>query len=424
MTDLTIDGEIFRVEVEGDPSRPAVLLSCSLGTDLSLFDAQMPALLEHFRIVRYDPRGHGRSTTQGAPYSLARLGADALAILDALDIEQAHVVGISMGGAVAQWLLVNAPERIGRAVLANTAARLGTPDVWNARIATVLSEGMEALASATMERWFSDPFRAADPKSVARIETVFRATSAQGYAGGCAALRDMDLREAIRTVEAPVLILTGRDDPVTSAAEIDAMTGAIAGAQHVALDCRHISNIEAQAAFDAAVVGFLTARRPAARRRDARKGAPTRRRARATSARSPLKARKAAPAPARRAPTARKTATRNAPAKPAKRHAVAKATPKKSVKTATGRTAVAKAGARTPVAKKAVTKKAVIKKATAKKTIAKKPITKKPAAKKVAAKKVAAKKVAPKKVAKKGLVRKPATRRRPSRSPRRPGRKR
>ena len=434
MTNLTIDGETFRVEVEGDPSRPALLLSSSLGADLSMWNAQMPAFLAQFRVVRYDPRGHGGSTRAGAPYSLARLGADALAILDALDIERTHFLGISMGGAVGQWLLVNAPERIDRAVLANTNARFGAPQGWNERIRSAVSHGTQALAAATMERWFSAGFRADHADNVAAMDKVFRATSSEGYAAACAALRDMDMREALRAVDRPVLLVTGRDDSIASAADIATMLGAIPGAQHIELDCKHISNIGAQAAFDAAVVAFLTApiRASKARAKASPPAKPATRRLarRVTAARSPLKPARAAATPARRRPA--KESARSE-AKPAR----AKASPRKAARPASTRR-VSPVAARAPVAKAAAAKSPARKakpakapatakprrgvaispatrKAVAKKAVTKKAVTKKGAVKKATAKKVVKKATPTKKVTAKPAARRPTKKTRPGR---------
>jgi 3-oxoadipate enol-lactonase len=443
MTDLTIDGETFRVEVEGDPARPVLLLASSLGAGLTMWDAQMPAFLQHFRVVRYDPRGHGGSTRAGAPYSLARLGGDALAILDALGIERAHIVGISMGGAVAQWLLVNAPERVDRAVLVCTNARFAPPQLWNERIGKVLSHGTQALASVTMERWFSEGFRASHADVVAATEKVFRATSAEGYAAAAAALRDMDMREALRSVERPVLVVTGRDDGIASPADIAGMLSAIAGARHVELDCKHISNIEAQADFDAAVIAFLTGPVPA-RARKPREVKPkavakpaTRRPAgRTILARSPLKRTRAVAPPERRPRPADPT---RAAAKPARKAAPRKAARPGATRRASpvaARAPVEKAAAKTPARKtktaatktpattkprratkaSTATRKAVAKKAVTKKAVTKKAATKKPVTKKVPAKKVAAKtraSSAPTKPAKPGARR--TTKKRPGR---------
>ena len=257
MAELNIDGGIFHVEVEGDPSKPVLMLSNSLGMVLSLWDEQMPALLRHFRIVRYDSRGHGGSHGGDAPYSIDRLGQDALAIMDSLEIGRTSFLGLSLGGAVGLWLLVNAPERIGRAVLGNTAARLGTADMWNARIQKVLSGSLDQNADETITRWFDREFVESHPEKIESLKQTLRTISPQGYARSCAALRDMDLRHAIGTVQHPVLVISGADDPVTSAEDI-AILAAMPNAKHVVLAARHVSNVEAPRAFDKAVVAFLT----------------------------------------------------------------------------------------------------------------------------------------------------------------------
>ena len=439
MSGITIDGEHFRVEVEGDPARPVLLLSSSLGADLSMWDAQMPAFLGEFRVVRYDPRGHGRSTTAGAPYSLARLGADVLAILDALEIERTHFLGISMGGAVGQWLLVNAPERIDRAVLANTNARFGPPQLWNERIRVVRSHGTQALAAATMERWFSQSFRAEAADKVAVMDKVFCVTSSEGYAAAAGALRDMDLREALRTIDRPVLLVTGRDDGIASAADIATMLSAIPGVRHVQLECQHISNIEAQAAFDAAAIGFLTAPLRAGKPKAKPAAKPATRRRPGAAARNPLKRTPATAAPVRRRPAT--TATR-ASAKPAP----AKTSSRKAARPAATRR-VSPVAARAPVAKKAIAKKAPVSKATAAKSPARKAksvvkvtakakprrkatasvATRKAVAKKAVTKKAVTKKTGKKVVAKKGaktaakkVMAKPTARRPTKKRPGRP----
>ena len=270
MTDLSIGGETFRVEIEGDPSRPTLLLSNALGTVLSLWDAQMPALLQRFRVIRYDSRGHGGSVVGDGPYSIARLGQDVLAILDALEIERTHFIGMSMGGAVGQWLLVNAPHRIDRAVLANTAARIGTTKSWNARIASVRTGDLEGNATSAIERWFSPDFARRHPEVVGRCHEMLRHTPAEGYAASCAALRDMDLRHAIRAISNAVLVVTGADDPVTPPESVATLLSAMPHAKHVVLAARHVSAVEAASAFSKAVIDFLTSKatRKAATRRE------------------------------------------------------------------------------------------------------------------------------------------------------------
>ena len=262
MSDLIIGGETFRVDIAGETTRPACLLAHPLGSDLTIWDGQMKLLSQHFRVIRYDSRGHGASVGADQPISLARLGRDALAIMDALEIETAHFIGGSMGGAVGQWLLVNAPHRIDRAVLANTAAKLGTPDSWNERIRLAITGGMTGIADATIERWFSPAFTTRDAPRVEAIRDVLLGTDPAGYAACCAALRDMDLREALLGIDRPVLVVSGIDDPAVGDKDIALLLTSMGNAAHVALAAKHISSIEAEAEFNAAVVDFLTAKLP------------------------------------------------------------------------------------------------------------------------------------------------------------------
>jgi 3-oxoadipate enol-lactonase len=163
---LTIGNETFNVSVEGDETLPPVILSHALGGDHRIWNRILPDLTKHFRVVRYDSRGHGGSAVGDGPYSIADLGRDALALLDSLNIQKAHWIGISMGGAVGQWVLAHAPDRIERAVLANTTAHFGAPDLWNERIIAAQQHGMEAVADVTLKRWFSDAFAEAEANQV------------------------------------------------------------------------------------------------------------------------------------------------------------------------------------------------------------------------------------------------------------------
>ena len=344
MTDLTIGGETFRVDIAGDATRPALLLAHALGTDLTMWDGQIEPLSQHFRVVRYDSRGHGASVGTERPVSLARLGRDALALMDALEIDTAHFIGVSMGGAVGQWLLINAPHRVDRAVLANTAAKLGTPDGWNARIRTAITGGMTLSADATIERWFSPAFARRDPDRVEAVRDVLLGTDPASYAACCAALRDMDLREALREIDRPVLVVTGTDDPVVGEDDLALLVARIGGAAHVALDAKHIANIEAEAAFNAVVVDFLTSKRP-------RLKAPSKL-ARGHGASLAPPPRVARPAAVRRAAAARSplrklignspTPSKSGDAKPAARRAAAEASK-------TARASAGTKGAKAPV---------------------------------------------------------------------------
>ena len=253
----TINGEPFNILVEGKADGPVLLFSNSLSSNLSMWDPQAEALKESFRIIRYDSRGHGKSVAKPEPYSIGQLGRDALAILDAHRIEKAHFCGLSKGGMVGQWLLTHHPDRIGKAVLANTAAQMAPPELWNGRIRNVSQNGMAAIVEATIERWFTKGFIAAAPKTMDGVRRMIASTPAQGYCGCCAAIRDMDQREAIRAITNPVLLISGAHDPATTPAMMHLMKERIKGAEWLSLEASHISNLEQPEAFTSALREFL-----------------------------------------------------------------------------------------------------------------------------------------------------------------------
>lgn len=257
MATIDVEGTPFEVRVEGPETAPPLILSNSLASDLSMWDAQAPALAERFRVVRYDQRGHGRTGAPEGPYTLGRLGRDALAIMDALGIARAHWCGLSLGGMTGMWLLTHHRERIDRAVLANTAARMGPPELWNGRIRAAREGGMAALVEATIARWFTPAFIAREPETIARVRAMILATPEAGYRGCCAAIRDMDQREAIRAVANPVLVIVGAHDPATTPRDGEMIQAAIRGARLVSLDAAHISALEEPEAFTRAVLDFL-----------------------------------------------------------------------------------------------------------------------------------------------------------------------
>jgi 3-oxoadipate enol-lactonase len=254
---VDIRGEAFAVRIDGRDRAPVLLLSNSLSSDMSMWDDQVPHWAQNFKVVRYDQRGHGQSAAPPGPYTMDRLGRDAVAVLDHLGIERAHFCGLSMGGMVGMWLLTYAPERIGRAVLSNTSAHMGPVDLWNGRIALAREGGMEATVEPTVKRWFPAAFHAQAPATIERMRKMILRTPVAGYIGSCEAIRDMDQRESIRSIRNPTLVIIGANDPATTPEAGRAIHGAIPGAAMTVLDAAHISNVEQPAAFTRVVEEFL-----------------------------------------------------------------------------------------------------------------------------------------------------------------------
>lgn len=249
----------FRIDLQGPADAPMLVLSNSLGTTLEMWDAQAAALRSEFRVLRYDTRGHGASVCNDGPYSFDQLGRDVLAILDALQVQQAHFCGISMGGLTGLWLGVNADQRLRSLTVANSAARIGVESAWLERAAQVRASGaagMQALAESSPGRWFTPGFAAAQPAVVQRAQGWIAGIAPEGYASCCEALAREDLRAAIAAIATPTLLLAGAHDPVTTVADAQAMQAAIAGSQLVELQASHLSNLEAPQAFEQALAGF------------------------------------------------------------------------------------------------------------------------------------------------------------------------
>lgn len=248
-------------QLDGPAAAPVLLLSNSLGTDLHMWDAQIPAFTEQFRVLRYDTRGHGQSLVGEGFYSIEQNARDVLALLDALDIAKVHFCGLSMGGLIGQWLAINAGERLDKLVLCNTAAKISGPEVWNPRIDSVLREGqaaMLALRDASIVRWFTAEFAANQPAKVEAVVAMLAQTSSRGYAANCAAVRDADFREQLGAIQAPTLIVCGSADPVTTPADGQFMAAGIADSKLIELHAAHLSNVEAGELFSRAVLEFLS----------------------------------------------------------------------------------------------------------------------------------------------------------------------
>ncbi len=248
--------------VDGPDSAPAILFSNSLGTDHTMWEPQAAALAGRYRVVRYDTRGHGRSTAPGDAFTVAQLGQDVIAILDALGIGQAVFCGLSMGGLTGMWLGIHAPQRFSHIVLANTAAKIGNADGWNTRIDTVLREGMAVMVAPSVERWFTPGFAATAERALDGLRDVLAGLDPRGYAASCAAVRDADFRESVASIQVPVLVIAGSQDPSTPAQEGRALADAIPGARFVELPAAHISSFEQPGRFTAALLDFVRGRLP------------------------------------------------------------------------------------------------------------------------------------------------------------------
>jgi 3-oxoadipate enol-lactonase len=244
-------------EVSGNPDGTVLVLANSLGSNLHMWDQVLPSLESRHRVLRYDMRGHGESSIAPEPFTIEELGRDVLRLLDEVEADRASVCGLSLGGVVALWLGIHAPERLHRLIFANTAARIGSREMWEQRITTVRDTGMSPLAVATLERWFTPTYRARHPREMEQIREMIAATDPRGYLACCAALRDADLRAQIGAVGAASLVITGTHDPATPPSDGQALHAALRKSRYLELDSSHLSAWECADEFAEAVVQHL-----------------------------------------------------------------------------------------------------------------------------------------------------------------------
>ncbi len=256
----TTSGNIY-YRLDGAEGKPVVLLSHSLGLDHGMWDAQVEGLAPHFRVLRFDTRGHGASSVAPGDYTIEQLGHDVLALVDALGIQHFAYCGLSLGGMVGQWLAVHAADRLTHLVLANTTARVSDPSAMEARRRTVLASGMAAIADTVLARFFTSASLEQNPPRVASARRTLLATSPVGYAGCCAAVRDMDQRADLCRIATPTLIIAGDLDVSMPWADHGALLSvSIPHSTVVTLDAAHVSNLERPSGFLAALFGFLLPR--------------------------------------------------------------------------------------------------------------------------------------------------------------------
>jgi 3-oxoadipate enol-lactonase / 4-carboxymuconolactone decarboxylase len=255
---VDVNGHDCYYRFDGRDDDPVLVLSHSLGLDHGMWDRQTLDLLPHARILRYDTRGHGATSAPAGDYTIEQLGRDVLALADALRIERFAFCGLSLGGMIGQWLGAHAPERLTHLVLANTSPRLTEPQMMEARRQIVLDKGMPGIADVVMGRFFSPRVLAANPPSVASARRTLLSTNPAGYAGCCAAIRDMDQRALLSRIRTPTLVISGDGDvgmPWPDHGE--PLTRSIAGARAVRLPAAHLSNLERPHSFSHALLEFL-----------------------------------------------------------------------------------------------------------------------------------------------------------------------
>ncbi|MFB3819679.1 MAG: 3-oxoadipate enol-lactonase [Candidatus Methylomirabilales bacterium] len=257
---ITVNGIGVKYTLNGPASAPVVTLGHSLATSLSMWEPQVQALADRFRVLRYDARGHGGTDAPPGPYSLELLAEDASALLRALGVDRTHFVGLSLGGMIGQQLALSHPEQIRSLVLCDTASRM-SPEAratWDDRIRTTERQGMEAHVEPTLGRWLTPPFRERRPEVVERIRGLIRATSPAGYIGCCHAIKALDLAERLHDIRRPTLIIVGEEDPGTPVAASRVIHERIRDSQMVILPgASHLSNLEQPEAFNQALLAFL-----------------------------------------------------------------------------------------------------------------------------------------------------------------------
>lgn len=251
------DGCPINVEIEGRDGAPVLMLSNSLGTDLHMWDDQAAEFAMHFRLVRWDRRGHGKSGASKGPYSFDLFGRDILKILDTLKIKTVNWCGLSMGGMDGQWLGANAPDRIEKLILANTNFYYADKAPWADRIKTVREKGLAQIAGPNMERWFTKGFIERAPQTIARMTDMFLASDLEGYIACVEAVRDMDFRASNPRIATPTLVIVGKHDPATPPERGEEIARTVKSSKVVALDAAHISNVEQPKAFTDAALNFL-----------------------------------------------------------------------------------------------------------------------------------------------------------------------
>ncbi len=248
---------VINYQTFGDASKPALVFSNSLGTNYGMWQKQFNHFKDSHFVICYDTRGHGSSSAPQGPYTLDQLGQDVVNLLDHLNIAKADFCGISMGGLTGQWLAINKAERFNHVIVCNTAAKIGQEAAWLDRAKLVREQGLQPIASTAASRWFTEPFIQSQAAVVENLSNDLAAGSAEGYASCCEALAKADLREQLKDITVPVLVIAGQQDPVTTVADGQFMIERIPNAKMFEINASHISNVELPEDFNQAVSEFI-----------------------------------------------------------------------------------------------------------------------------------------------------------------------
>jgi 3-oxoadipate enol-lactonase len=255
---LTVNDIDIHYTIEGEG--PVVTMSHALGCNLSLWNEQAKALSAHYRVLRYDTRGHGQTTAPPGPYSLEQMADDLHGLLNGLSISATHFVGISMGGMIGQIFALKYPSMVRSLVLCSTTSRYPTAarSAWVDRICTVEAQGMEPMVEPALERWFTTPFRERREDVMNRVRTMIKDTPPQGYIGCCYAIPTIDVTDRLGEVRCPALVISGEEDPGTPVTMAQEICAAFPFSELVILpSASHLSNLEQPEAFNRVLLSFL-----------------------------------------------------------------------------------------------------------------------------------------------------------------------
>ncbi|MCR9157247.1 MAG: 3-oxoadipate enol-lactonase [Rhodobacteraceae bacterium] len=256
MKTVTSNGAVLHVQVDGPDTGPVVMFANSLGTDLRVWDPLLPHMPKGLRIVRFDKRGHGLSDCPDAPYDMDTLVSDAEAVIDALGLQDIAFVGLSIGGLIGQGLAARRPDVMKALVLMDTAAKIGSPEMWAERIAGLRSGGIDSMADAILDRWFAPEMRD-DATRLAPWRHMLTRTPIEGYIGCCAAIAGADFTESTRTLTLPVMAMAGSEDGSTTPELVEATAKLCNATFHVISDAGHLPCVEAPRKVGALVSDFI-----------------------------------------------------------------------------------------------------------------------------------------------------------------------